>query len=139
LTKLYVGNLSWGTTEETLRKTFEQFGALVSVKIIMDKMRGTSKGFGFIEYTTPESAQTAMAQLNNTTLDGRPLNIKEALPQTERPRQGFGGGYNNRSRPERQGGAERSPSYEQPYQPSFEQDNYSRRERGDRKGRHREW
>jgi len=95
--KLYVGSLSYGTTDEMLKTTFAQAGTVVSATIIMDKMSGRSKGFGFVEMSTDEEALKAVEMFNGKELDGRTLVVNEARPMTERPprRGGFGGG--NRS------------------------------------------
>ncbi len=97
--RLYVGNLSYGTTKETLEKTFAQFGEVVSVSIITDRQTGRPKGFAFVELSTPEEADAAKSALNGTELDGRSLNIDNAREQERRPggfgggRGGYGGGY----------------------------------------------
>lgn len=93
--KLYVGNLSYQTTEETLKGAFGAHGQVVSVSII------PGKGFGFIEMDSPESAQKAKDALNNAEIDGRNLKVDEARPKSEGgPRRegggGGGGGYNRR-------------------------------------------
>lgn len=92
--KLYVGNIAYTTSEETLRKTFEQFGEVDSVNIIIDRDTGRSKGFGFIEMPNNDQARAAMDALNGTELEGRSIKVSEAKPQErrERGRRGFGGG-----------------------------------------------
>ena len=93
--KLYVGGLSYNTTEATLRDTFAAVGAVETATIIIDKMTNRSKGFGFVEMATDEDAQKAIAQLNGKELDGRTLTVNEARPMEPRaPRTGggFGGG-----------------------------------------------
>jgi RNA recognition motif-containing protein len=99
--KLFVGGLSWGTTDQTLRDFFAQAGTVVSASVIMDKFSGKSKGFGFVEMSTPEEAEKAMQTLNGQSLDGRNIAVSEARPQAPRenrgPRSfggGGGGGYN---------------------------------------------
>ncbi len=97
--KLYVGGLSYGTTEDTLKSTFAQAGTVVSATIIVDKMSNRSKGFGFVEMSTDEEAQKAIELFNGKELEGRTLTVNEARPMTERPprtggRGGFGGGNN---------------------------------------------
>lgn len=97
--KLFVGGLSWDTTDQSLRDCFAKLGTVVSASVIMDKFSGKSKGFGFVEMSTPEEAQAAMQQLNGTSLDGRNIAVSEARPQAPRenrgPRSfGGGGGYN---------------------------------------------
>jgi cold-inducible RNA-binding protein len=88
--KLYVGNMSYDTTEDTLRTLFADVGEVESVNIITDRMSGRPKGFGFVEMATEEEAQTAISQLNGTTLDGRQIRVAEARPQ--RPRSDRRGG-----------------------------------------------
>lgn len=93
--KLYVGGLSYDTTEETLRGTFAQAGTVASATIITDKMSGRSKGFGFVEMSTDEEAQKAITTLNGKELDGRTLTVSEARPQGSAPRRdNFSGGGN---------------------------------------------
>ena len=88
--KLYVGNMSYDTTEDTLRTLFAGVGSIESVTIITDRMSGRPKGFGFVEMATEEEAQAAISQLNGTTLDDRQITVAEARPQ--RPRSDRGGG-----------------------------------------------
>ena len=83
--KLYVGGVSYSTTEDGLRAAFSAFGDVISVAIIMDKMTGRSKGFGFVEMATDEAAQKAIAEMNGKELDGRKLTVNEARPREERP------------------------------------------------------
>jgi cold-inducible RNA-binding protein len=90
--KLYVGNLSYNTSEDELRDAFAQYGEVASAKIITDRDTGRSKGFGFIEFSDDESAKRAMSSLNGTDLGGRNLTVNEARPQTDRPKSGMGGG-----------------------------------------------
>ena len=96
--KLYVGGISYGSNDDSLRDYFSQAGNVTSATIIMDRMTGRSKGFGFVEMSTDEEAANAIAMLNGKELDGRALSISEARPMTERPprREGGngGGGYN---------------------------------------------
>lgn len=86
--KLYVGGLSYNTTEEELKNTFAAMGTVESAVIITDRMSGRSKGFGFVEMSTEEEAQAAIEKLNGTELDGRTLTVNEARPLEERPRRG---------------------------------------------------
>jgi cold-inducible RNA-binding protein len=88
--KLYVGNLSFSATDQTLMDTFSQCGTVDSAKIIMDRESGRSKGFGFVEMSTDAEAQNAIAKFNGTTQDGRPMTVNEARPME--PREGRGGG-----------------------------------------------
>jgi len=89
--KLYVGNLSYNTTEDQLRTLFSQVGTVTSVTIIKDRDTGRSKGFGFVEMSTQAEAQKAIADLNGKTVDGRALRVNEAKPREDRPRRDFGG------------------------------------------------
>ena len=84
--KLYVGNLSYNMTEETLKETFSAAGSVDSAIIIKDKMSGRSKGFGFVEMSSDEEAQKAVEMFNGKELDGRALTVNEARPMEERPR-----------------------------------------------------
>lgn len=101
---MYVGGLSYDTTEDALKETFAQAGTVESATIITDRMSGRSKGFGFVEMATDEEATKAVEMLNGKELDGRTITVNEARPMTERPprrdfgdrggggRGGFGGG-----------------------------------------------
>jgi RNA recognition motif-containing protein len=91
---IYVGNLSWSTTEEVLRETFEQYGEVLSARIITDRDTGRSRGFGFVEMEVEEQANAAIEALNGQMQDGRPLTVNEARPR--QPRQGGGGGGGGR-------------------------------------------
>lgn len=91
-TKLYVGGLSYSTTENTLKDTFSQAGTVVSAVIIIDKMTGRSKGFGFVEMSTEEEAVKAIELFNGKELDGRTITVNEARPMEPRPH--TGGGFN---------------------------------------------
>ena len=100
--KLYVGGLSYGTTEDGLREAFAQAGAVDSAAIIMDKFSGRSKGFGFVEMSSDDDAAKAIAMWDGKELDGRTLKVSEARPMEARPPRsggfnrgggrGFGGG-----------------------------------------------
>jgi RNA recognition motif-containing protein len=90
--RLYVGNLSYGTTKETLEKTFAEHGEVVSVNIITDRQTGRPKGFAFVEMSTPEEGDAAKAALNGADLDGRTINVDNAREQEPRRPGGFGGG-----------------------------------------------
>ena len=94
--KLYVGGLSYSTTEDSLREAFSQVGAVESAAIIMDKMTGRSRGFGLVEKTNDEDAEKAIDMWNGKELDGRKLTVNEARPMGDRPprRTGGGGGFN---------------------------------------------
>lgn len=95
MTKLFVGNLSWSTTDDSLRAFFAQVGTVESARVVMDKMTGRSRGFGFVEMPNAEEAQKAIAELNEKDLDGRNIRVNEALPEGERPpRRDFNNGGN---------------------------------------------
>jgi RNA recognition motif-containing protein len=96
--KLYVGNLSYSTTEDDLREAFAKFGEVQSAKLIIDPTNGRSKGFGFIEMASDEDGDKAISALNGTTLSDRTITVNEARPQTPRPRSGGydGGGHDRR-------------------------------------------
>ncbi len=89
--KLYVGNLSYQMTEDGLREVFTPIGEVASAKIITDAATGRSKGFGFVEMASDEDADKAIADLNGTDVMGRPINVSEARPQTDRGRSTRGG------------------------------------------------
>lgn len=87
---IYVGNLSWSMTDEDLSSLFTQYGSVSSAKILKDKMNGRSKGFGFVEMEDDEAAKTAIANLNETEVQGRKLIVNESQPRPE------GEGYKKR-------------------------------------------
>lgn len=96
--KLFVGNLSFDATEDSLRTLFSEVGTVETATIIIDKMSNRSKGFGFVEMSTEEEAQKAVAELNGKEVDGRALTVNEARPMEERPRRDDRGGSNGGSR-----------------------------------------
>jgi RNA recognition motif-containing protein len=81
---IYVGNLSYGMSEDELRDAFGAFGEVSSVKILMDRETGRSRGFGFVEMPNKSEAETAIAQLNGKEVGGRALRINEARPREQR-------------------------------------------------------
>jgi hypothetical protein len=83
--KLFVGNLSYGMTEDLLRETFAAAGTVESAQIISDKFSGRSKGFGFVEMSSDEEAQNAISMLNEKEVEGRAMIVNIARPKTERP------------------------------------------------------
>ena len=91
--KLYVGNLAFSVTENTLNDLFSQHGSIDSCRLITDRDSGRSKGFGFVEMSSDQEAENAIASLNGQELDGRALTVNEARPQA--PRMGGGGGYSS--------------------------------------------
>ena len=92
-TKLYVGNLSYNTTESTLRTLFEGDGRKVEdVAVVTDRDTGQPRGFAFVQMGSPEDAEAAIQALNGRDLEGRALTVNESRPKTGGPRGGFGGG-----------------------------------------------
>ncbi len=89
--KLYVGGLPYSVNEDQLRDIFVAHGTVESATVIMDRMSGRSKGFGFVEMSSQEEAQAAIDKLNGTDLEGRNITVNEAKPR--QPRSGGGGGY----------------------------------------------
>lgn len=97
--KLYVGNLSYNTTETQVRELFATAGDVASVNLITDRDTGSAKGFGFVEMNDDAQANEAIRRFNGYSLDNRNLTVNEARPREERPRSGFGGnGGGNRNR-----------------------------------------
>ena len=93
-TKLYVGGLPYSTQEDALKELFAQAGNVVSAVIIMDKMSGRSKGFGFVEMSSQDEATKAISMFNEQEFEGRKLTVNEARPMEARPpRTGGNGGY----------------------------------------------
>jgi RNA recognition motif-containing protein len=91
-TKLFVGNLSFNTTENQLQDLFAAHGNVIEVELIMDKFSGRPRGFGFVTMETKEAADAAVQALNGKSVDGRAMTVNEARPREERPRSGGGGG-----------------------------------------------
>lgn len=91
-TKLYVGSLSFNTTENDLQDAFAAFGEVSEVNLMVDRMTGRSRGFAFVTMGNPDAAKAAIAGMHGRQLDGRPLTVNEARPKEERPG-GGGGGY----------------------------------------------
>jgi cold-inducible RNA-binding protein len=91
---IFVGNLSFGATEEKVRSLFEPFGAIDRVSIVTDRDTGQARGFGFVEMSNNAEGDKAIAALNGTDLDGRALNVNEARPKENG---GGGGGYRGKS------------------------------------------
>jgi len=93
--KLYVGNLPYSATEDSLKEAFSRFGTVESVNIITDRHTGQSKGFGFVELSSKQEAAAAIGKMNSAEMDGRTLKVSEALPQEPRGgggSRGYGGG-----------------------------------------------
>lgn len=96
VSKLYVGNLSFDTTDQDLEKSFSEFGEVASATVVKDRDTNRSKGFGFVEYVQAADAKKAMDAMNGKDLNGRSLKVDEARPPKDRNRSS--GGYNNRER-----------------------------------------
>jgi cold-inducible RNA-binding protein len=96
--KIFVGNLDFGATVESIRTAFEAYGAVERVSLMTDRDTGRSRGFAFVEMTDSHEADQAIAGLNGTDLNGRAINVNEARPKTERPRTERGGGGGRRDR-----------------------------------------
>ena len=90
--KLYVGGLPYSVTETQLEEVFAPHGTVESARVITDRMTGRSRGFGFVEMSSPEEAEEAIQKLNGTDLEGRSLTVNEAKPQQPRSDGGGGGG-----------------------------------------------
>lgn len=94
--KLFVGGLAWGTTDDSLKEFFSAVGNVTSANVITDRYTGKSKGFGFVEFSTPEEAKKAKEELDGKELDDRAINVSEARPQQPRENNFSGGGGNSR-------------------------------------------
>lgn len=96
--KLFVGGLSWGTTDDGLHSAFAQFGEIVEAKVITDRETGRSRGFGFVTFANEDGASKAISEMDGTQLDGRTIKVNEAEDKPARTggggggRGGFGGG-----------------------------------------------
>lgn len=99
-TKLYVGNLPYQATEEQLTELFSKHGTVLSARVVTDKYTGRSRGFGFVEMSSPDEAQQAINTLDGTQMGGRALKVNEAKPQ-ERREGSYGAGGNRGRREER--------------------------------------
>ena len=91
-TKLFVGNLSYNTTENDLQDAFAAHGTVVEANLMVDRMSGRPRGFGFITMSSPEEAQKAISAMNGASLGGRAITVNVARPREERPPGGGGGG-----------------------------------------------
>lgn len=104
-TKLFVGNLSFNTTENDLQDAFAAYGTVVEANLMTDRASGRPRGFAFVTMSTPEEAQAAIEGMNGKPLDGRNLTVNEARPREERSGGGFrGGGGGGREHSSRGGG-----------------------------------
>lgn len=90
--KLFVGNLSFNTTENDLQDAFAAYGTVMEANLMVDRMTGRPRGFGFVTMSTPEEAQKAIEEMNGKSLDGRELTVNIARPREERSSGGGGGG-----------------------------------------------
>lgn len=102
---IYVSNLSFGITNDDLKKVFDQYGEVMSAKVIVDQYTGKSRGFGFVEMRNNEEADKAIEELNLASLDGKEMSVAVARPKTDKKtsfggndRQGGGSGGYNRNR-----------------------------------------
>jgi RNA recognition motif-containing protein len=109
--KLFVGSLSWNTTDEGLRRAFEKFGEVLEAKVIKDRETDRSRGFGFVSFANPKDAMDAMQAMDGQELDGRTIKVNEAQERERTgggggggPRGGFGGGGGGRGGERRGGG-----------------------------------
>jgi cold-inducible RNA-binding protein len=93
LKNIFVGNLSFGTTEHAIRSMFESYGTVDRVNIVTDRDTGQARGFAFVEMSVDSEGNAAINGLNGRDLDGRTLNVNEARPKTDRGSGGGGGGY----------------------------------------------
>jgi len=105
---IFVGNLSYGATEDGVRAMFEQYGTVERVNLVTDRDTGQARGFAFVEMTNAAEADSAINELNGRELDGRALNVNEARPKPER---GSGGGGNRSGGGYRPGGRSRGPRW----------------------------
>jgi len=95
MTNVFVGNLSFQTTQDDLNSIFSQYGAVERVNVVTDRTTGQPRGFAFVEMSTRSEAESAISALNGTDLHGRTLNVNEARPKTDGPRAGGGSGRGN--------------------------------------------
>jgi RNA recognition motif-containing protein len=102
--KLYVGNLPYGTVDADLETLFSQAGTVKSAQVIRDRASGRSKGFGFVEMSSSEEAQSAITMFHGKDYSGRPLTVNLARPREDRPGGGGGGGFRNSGGGRRPGG-----------------------------------
>ncbi len=103
-TRLYVGNLSFSSTAETLREAFSRIGAVTDVHVVTDRATGQSRGFGFVTMGSPAEAQKAIETMNGASLDGRALRVNEAEERPQRGGFGGGGGHGGGGGDRRRGG-----------------------------------
>lgn len=89
---IYVGNLAYSTTDDSLQQLFAEYGAVTSARVCIDRMSGRSKGFGFVEMPNASEAQAAIDAMNGREIDGRALRVNESQPKPREERRSFGGG-----------------------------------------------
>ncbi|PVU89623.1 hypothetical protein BB559_005013 [Furculomyces boomerangus] len=94
-TKVFVGSLSWGTTSDTLRSRFEEYGTIEDAIVITDRETGRSRGYGFVTFATPEEAQAAIDSANESEFDGRNIRVSQSTPRYNRERRSDYGGRSN--------------------------------------------
>jgi cold-inducible RNA-binding protein len=109
--KLFVGNLSFSTTQDDVLQAFAPYGNVESVNLLTDRTTGQSRGFGFVEMSDRNEAQNAINALNGAQLNGRAMNVNEARPKTEGGGGGFGGGNKSRGGFGGNRGARRDPRW----------------------------
>ncbi|HZW04893.1 MAG TPA: RNA-binding protein [Anaerolineaceae bacterium] len=102
--KLYVGNLSYGTSEDELRQLFSEAGTVTAVDVIKDRDTGLSKGFAFVTMESQSEAENAIRLFNGKSVGNRELKVNIARPREDRPQGGFGGGFGGRGGPGNRGG-----------------------------------
>jgi RNA recognition motif-containing protein len=90
---IYCGNLAYATTDEGLKAAFAAYGEVTSARVVTDRMTGRSKGFGFVEMPNAEQAEAAIAALNGSEMDGRPIRVNESQPKPQDERRGGRGGF----------------------------------------------
>ena len=95
---IYVSNLSFNVQDEALQAFFAPFGEVTSAKVVNDRETGRSRGFGFVEMADDAASRKAIAELNDTQVDGRTMRVAEARPKEDRPARNNSGGYNNDNR-----------------------------------------
>lgn len=95
--RLFVGGLPFQINDQQLREMFAAVGTVTEANVVIDRLSGRSKGFGFVDMTSDEEAAKAIQTLNNTEIEGRRIVVNEARPREERPQRDFGGGGYNRS------------------------------------------
>jgi RNA recognition motif-containing protein len=143
--KLFVGNLAWGATEEDLKQYFGQFGDIQQVEVMIDRVTGRARGFAFVTYTTAEAANLAVSNTEGKEFMGRPLKVNIARPREDRPdgeRRSFGGprggGDRGGFRPRRSFGDNRGGGDRGGFKRRFDRDNRGGRDFGGDRGPRRD-